>query len=111
MRLVAWLSYSRPVYTIVLAMRGRIRFDWDNHNLSKIAAHGLSKFEVESALQSGFLIDVESKLVNNELRHVAIGRIPKGRAITIVSTHRQKRIRVITAYPMNREEMERHGIG
>lgn len=88
--------------------RRRAKFGWDNQNLPKIAAHGLSKFEVEFAVTDGLLQELDTKMVKAELRRVAVGRIlqwPAGdRRIDGV---RQTRIRVVTAYRMNREERER----
>ena len=74
-----------------------MRFDWNRHNLAKIAAHGVGPWEVEEALR-GRHIKVAEEIRNGEKRYVAVGRTKNGRALEIVATNRKGKIRVISAW-------------
>jgi uncharacterized DUF497 family protein len=74
-----------------------VRFDWNRHNLAKIAAHGVSRREVEEALRGWHLKTVE-EIRRGEKRYTAIGRTRQGRALEIVITKRKGKVRVISAW-------------
>jgi uncharacterized DUF497 family protein len=70
--------------------------DWNRHNLTKIAAHGINRNEAEQAVRRGR--SVEGVIRNGEKRYVAKGTAKQGKAIEAVYTKRKGKIRVITAW-------------
>jgi len=74
-----------------------VRFDWNRHNLAKIAAHGVSRREVEEALR-GWHLKTVVEMRSGEKRYVAIGTTRQGRALEIIVTRRKGKIRVVSAW-------------
>jgi uncharacterized DUF497 family protein len=75
-------------------------FDWDRNNLTKIKAHRLKAAEVEEALSRDPVLIYEQD-ADGELRYVYYGETHRGRLIAMVITHRDGKIRVITAYDLD----------
>lgn len=73
-----------------------MRFDWNRHNLAKIAAHGISRSEAEQAVRRGR--SVEGVIRNGEKRYVTKGTTEQDKAIEAVYTKRKGKIRIITAW-------------
>ena len=82
-------------YTMRIAV-----FDWDRHNLKKIAAHRVKAAEVEEALSREPILIYEQD-ANGEARYVYYGETARNRLLAIVITERSQKIRVITAYDLD----------
>jgi uncharacterized protein len=67
-------------------MNGReIEFNWDEANVGHAARHRVLPDEAEQA-------------VLNDPRHLNLGATTKGRVLLVVTTWREDRIRVVTAF-------------
>jgi uncharacterized DUF497 family protein len=77
-----------------------IVFDWDQHNLKKIKAHGVKAAEVELALSREPILIYEQH-ADGEVRYVYYGATERGRLLAIIVTERGGKIRVITAYDLD----------
>ena len=75
-------------------------FDWDQHNLKKIQAHGIKAVEVEQALSINPVIVYEQD-ADGESRYVYYGETASLRLLAVVLTERDGKIRVITAYELD----------
>ena len=84
-------------------MRKQPQFDWDPANREHIRRHGVTPEEAEQVLTSDPL-EIESKEHQGELRTVCLGRTEAGRALLVVYTMRNDKIRIITAYPVSRKK-------
>ena len=87
-------------------------FDWDEGNLGKCAAHGLSKAEVESIFAAGPLVGPDPFDPMIERRWRAIGKTGSGRAAFVVFTVRDSDrahlIRPISARYMHATEARKY---
>ena len=72
-------------------------------NTNHIRRHGVSPEEAEQVLASDPL-EIESKMHKGELRTVCLGRTETGRALLVVYTMRNDKVRIITAYPVSRKK-------
>ena len=81
-----------------------MRFDWNRHNLAKIAAHGIGRDEAEQALRRGR--SAQGVIRNGEKRYVARGTTEQGRAIELVYTKLKSKIRVISAWESRKVRKE-----
>jgi hypothetical protein len=77
-------------------------FDWDEANIRHIAEHGVLPAEAEEVIQNNPL-DLEHQVRNGERRTMQIGGTHSGRVLVVVTTLRGKMLRVVTAFPANRE--------
>ncbi len=84
-------------------MHKRPQFDWDEANREHIGRHGVTPEEAEQVLASNPL-EIESREHQGELRTVCLGRTEAGRALLVVYTMRNEKIRIITAYPVSRKK-------
>ncbi|MGH9654518.1 MAG: BrnT family toxin [Bryobacteraceae bacterium] len=75
-------------------------FDWDEHNLGKIRAHGIKQSEVEQALSNDPIL-IYGQVVQQETRYVYYGESDLGRLLAVVVTERKEKIRVVTAYDLD----------
>ena len=75
-----------------------MRFDWDRNNLRKIAAHGLTREEIEQVMRGRYFAAGPEKTPSGEKRWTAAARVGD-KALLIVYTKRKGHIRVVTAYP------------
>lgn len=82
-------------------MAERMLSDWDEANIRHIAEHGVTPSEAEEAVLNQPL-DLEYTFRNGEVRLRQAGETLAGRILAIVSTVRNERIRVVTAYPASR---------
>ena len=87
-------------------------FDWDEGNLSKCEAHGLSMATIESLFDGTISILPDPARSKSEERFKAIGKTVSGRGIFIVFTLRTRRgkrlIRPISARYMHKREMDHY---
>jgi uncharacterized DUF497 family protein len=78
-----------------------MEFDWDEANREHIAAHNLRPDEVEYAMRN-VALDVDFEIREGEERVIQVGATARGRIITIVSTLREHKVRVVTAFDASR---------
>jgi uncharacterized DUF497 family protein len=81
-------------------------FHWDKQNIAHLALHQILPAEAEQVVLNRPL-DLDSHLRNGEDRTVQIGETDAGRILIVVSTMRDKKVRVITAWPA-REKLRRY---
>jgi len=74
-----------------------LAFDWDDANRDHIARHQVSVEEVEQVVENDPL-DIEAETMEGEERISSIGRTDQGRFLVVVTTLRETRLRVITAF-------------
>ena len=72
-------------------------FDWDDENRAHIAAHDVACAEAEQVINNE-PFDIELQTVKGEERFAQLGETNTGRILVVVSTWRDTRIRVITAF-------------
>jgi hypothetical protein len=75
-----------------------IQFEWNDANTDHIARHGVAPAEAEEVI-AGDPIVLQVQFRNGERRVLCAGRTAKGRALAVVYTFRQARVRVVTAFP------------
>jgi len=80
-------------------------FEWDKGNNDKnFKKHNVSNKEAEEVFDSEPLILLEdAKHSSQEKRYQALGKINKGRLLSIIFTLREK-VRIISARDMNKKE-------
>ncbi|MGA3047667.1 MAG: BrnT family toxin [Terracidiphilus sp.] len=78
-----------------------LEFDWDDENIRHLALHQITPVEVEQAIANR-PVDLKSELRNGEERVPHIGETDAGRILVVVSTMNDKKVRVVTAWPANR---------
>lgn len=74
------------------------RFDWDEENVGHLARHEVTPDETEQVIQNR-PVDLGSELRNGEERVAQVGETDAGRILIVVTTMKDKKIRVITAWP------------
>lgn len=81
-------------------------FDWDEGNRGKSwARHAVTDAECEEVFfNAPLVVAPDEKHSQTERRHYVLGRTNLGRLLFVVFTGRGKRIRVISARDMNRNE-------
>ena len=79
-------------------MPEEIEFDWDEGNITHLAAHQVTPAEFEQVLNNGPL-DLDYELIDNEERYRAVGLTSGGRLLSVVFMVRNGRIRGVTAFP------------
>jgi uncharacterized DUF497 family protein len=77
-------------------------FIWDAENLSHIARHKITQEEAEQVIQNDPL-DLERQIVNGEERFLHLGETLAKRILFVVVTERDDLLRVVTAFPADRE--------
>jgi uncharacterized DUF497 family protein len=75
-----------------------IKFDWDDGNITHLAAHRVTPTEFEQVVNNGPL-ELEYELIDNEERYRAAGLTDGGRLLSVVFMVRNGRVRGITAFP------------
>lgn len=78
-------------------MGSGVEFDWDEGNVEHIALHQIEPEEAEEAILNDPL-DLESETVDGEERMISMGLTNRGRLLIVVTTMRQERVRVVTAF-------------
>ena len=86
-------------------LRGIRGFEWDERNSAKNEAkHGVTNRESEGIFFNKPLVIARGSKGGNVIRYVALGKTSGSRLLTVVFSVRAKRIRVISARPMSRNE-------
>ena len=75
-----------------------IQFDWDYENIRHLSRHQIEPEQAEQVIQNR-PIDLGSHLLNGEERTAQVGETDAGRVLQVVSTMRDAKVRVITAWP------------
>jgi uncharacterized DUF497 family protein len=78
-------------------------FDWDFHNVSHVARHGVKPAEVEEAVERPHAI-IPAEDVRGERRWKLFGRSAAGRYLVVVFTIRRDMLRAVTTHTMNQRE-------
>jgi uncharacterized protein len=81
-------------------------FQWDSGNLDKNRLkHEVEAFEAEQMFFNDPLIVIpDERHSTQEIRYAAFGKTNDGRKLTIIFTHRNQLIRIISARDMNKKE-------
>jgi uncharacterized protein len=74
-----------------------LQFGLDDENRAHVAAHGISSDEAEQVINNE-PFDLELQTANGEERFVQLGETNAGRILVVVSTWRDRFIRVIKAF-------------
>ncbi len=77
-------------------------FLWDDGNINHIALHGISTNEAEEVINNDPL-DIKRQFRNGETRFVHLGETLAGRILVVVVTSREADLRVVTAFPADRQ--------
>ncbi len=80
-------------------------FLWDENNRNHIAKHGVTPEEAEQTVNDD-PIDITVNLRNREERIVQIGETDADRVLLVVTTWRDEKVRVVTAYPAGKKLRE-----
>ncbi len=73
-------------------------FNWDEQNIGHLALRQILPAEAEQVILNR-PVDLDSYLRNGEERTVQIGETDSGKILIVVSTMRDTKIRVVTAWP------------
>jgi uncharacterized DUF497 family protein len=76
-------------------------FDWDEANIAHVAEHGVTPSEAEEVV-ANHPLDLDYSFRNGEMRLRQVGETSAGRVLAVITMIRNRRIRVITAYPASR---------
>lgn len=74
-----------------------IEFDWDEANVGHVARHRVQPDEAEQAVRND-PVDLGIEIVEGEERYLNLGATVEGRVLLVVTTWREDRIRVVTAF-------------
>ncbi len=77
--------------------RNQIEFDWDEANIGHIARHAVQQQEAEDVILNDPL-DLGIEIVEGEERCLNLGTTSKARILLVVTTWREDRVRVVTAF-------------
>ena len=74
-----------------------IEFDWDGANIGHMARHNVLPEEAEQVIVNDPL-DLGMEIVEGEERYLNLGATTEGRVLLVVTTWREDRVRVVTAF-------------
>jgi uncharacterized DUF497 family protein len=74
-----------------------IEFDWDEANIGHLDRHNVLPKEAEQVIHNDPL-DLGMDLVDGEERYLSLGATMQGRVLLVVTTWREERVRVVTAF-------------
>ncbi len=80
-------------------------FDWDEGNSKHIAEHGIMPKEAEQVVIND-PIDLTFQVIGEEERTLQVGQTDKGRILIVVTTWRDHKVRVVTAFPAPKQLRE-----
>jgi uncharacterized protein len=87
-------------------------FDWDEHNLKKLAKHDVTQDEVESILESEVLfggrIIPPEHTVWREKRYIFLGKATSKKRLALIWTKRGSSMRPITCRRMRDDEKKKY---
>ena len=78
-------------------MRREIEFDWDEANIGHLARHHVTPEEAEEVILRN-PVDLGMKIVEGEERYLNLGPTQRDRILFVVTTWREDRVRVVTAF-------------
>ena len=78
-------------------MAEAIEFDWDEQNRTHLQSHHVAPEEFEQVIDNDPL-DLEYQVENGEGRYKSLGVTDRGRALIVVWTLREGKVRALTAY-------------
>jgi uncharacterized protein len=84
-----------------LFLDSNLIFDWDAANRDHITRHHVAPKEAEQVIHDDPL-DIKAETINGEERITSAGRMDQGRFLVVVTTLREARLRVVTAFPAPR---------
>ena len=84
----------------------KISLDWDEQNIDHLARHQIAPAEAEQVIRNR-PIDLGSHLRNGEERITQVSETDAGRVLHVISTMRDAKVRVITAWPA-KDRMRRY---
>ena len=82
-------------------------FVWDTANINHIAFHEISTEEAEQVINNDPL-DIERQFRNGEERSVHLGETLTGRVLYVIVTLRGENLRVVTAFPADRQSRKHY---
>ena len=74
-----------------------MEFDWDEANIGHVARHGVLPEEAEQVILND-PVDLGMEIVEGEARYLNLGATVQGRVLLVVTTWREDRVRVVTAF-------------
>lgn len=74
-----------------------VEFDWDEANIAHLKRHRVSPSEAEQVIL-GNPIDMGMQIVSGEERYLNLGITKRDRVLMVVTTWREHRVRVVTAF-------------
>src|SRR6266478_3916050 len=74
-----------------------IEFDWDEANIGHVARHSVLPEEAEQVILND-PVDLGMEIVEGEERYLNLGATVQRRVLLVVTTWREDRIRVVTAF-------------
>lgn len=74
-----------------------IEFDWDEANIGHLARHSVLPEEAEQVILND-PVDLGMEIVEGEERYLNLGATVHGRVLLVVTTWREDRVRVVTAF-------------
>ena len=77
--------------------RPELEFHWDEANSGHIARHGVTPKEAEQVILNNPL-DIGMDTMEGEERFLNLGQTSTGRVLLVVTTWREDRVRVVTAF-------------
>jgi uncharacterized protein len=72
-------------------------FDWDDANIGHLARHNVGPEEAEQVILND-PVDLGMEIVESEERYLNLGATIQGRVLLVVTTWREDRVRVVTAF-------------
>ena len=72
-------------------------FDWDEENIQHIALHGVTPAEAEQVFMNDPTDGIEEDH-DGEIRFNQIGVTEEGRCLVVITTWREDKLRVVTAF-------------
>ncbi len=74
-----------------------IEFDWDEANIGHVARHSVLPEEAEQVILND-PVDLGVEIIKREERYLNLGATAQGRVLLVVTTWREGRVRVVTAF-------------
>jgi uncharacterized protein len=74
-----------------------IEFDWDEANVGHVARHSVLPEEAEQVVLND-PVDLGMEIVEGEERYLNLGPTMLGRVLLVVTTWREGRVRIVTAF-------------
>ena len=82
-------------------------FDWDSANIDHIAEHGITPEDAEQVIENG-PFELNRYTRGGEERRNYLGETDESLVLTVVTTERNGRVRVVTAHRAKRSMRQRY---